>query len=342
MAVDIAKPDTHNREYAFLELENGLKVIIGSEPECDKAGAALCVNVGMCHERKDLPGLAHFLEHMLFTGTNKYPKEGEYHEFIQQNGGSANAYTTCYFTNYMFEIKPEMLSGAIDRFSRFFSEPLLTRDCTDREINAVDSEFQGGFTEPWWRYVGIMHQSANPDHPFHVAVGNNKVLKDEPKERGIDLYDEMKKLFDDCYSANGMTLCIFGKESVAEMSAMVKELFSGIPNKNVTMPIGAAVSDKPAFLPQDWNRLLLQNPVKDVKDLTFSWVLPYQAPSWKAKPTQYVSHLLGYEGEGSVIAVLKQKGLISACSAGDGGWLEGAFSLINVSFDLTDKGLEHI
>ena len=55
--------------------------------------------------RKDLPGLAHFLEHMLFTGTAKYPKEGEYHEFIQQNGGMANAYTACYFTNYMLEPK---------------------------------------------------------------------------------------------------------------------------------------------------------------------------------------------------------------------------------------------
>ena len=83
-----------------------------------QAGAALCVNVGMCHERtylklitpktvsrKDLPGLAHFLEHMLFTGTAKYPKEGEYHEFIQQNGGMANAYTACYFTNYMSDSK---------------------------------------------------------------------------------------------------------------------------------------------------------------------------------------------------------------------------------------------
>ena len=72
------------------------------------------------HWRKDLPGLAHFLEHMLFTGTAKYPKEGvvrpgdatvgwtklvrmpgEYHEFMQQNGGESNAYTACYFTCYM-------------------------------------------------------------------------------------------------------------------------------------------------------------------------------------------------------------------------------------------------
>lgn len=343
MAVVVAKPDTHQRSYSFLKLDNGIKAIIGSDAACDKAGASLVVNVGMCHERKDLPGLAHFLEHMLFTGTTKYPKEGEYHEFMNQNGGMANAYTACYFTNYMFEVKPDKLQEALDRFARFFTEPLLTQSCTDREINAVDSEFQGGFTQPWWRYVGIMHQSANPDHPFHVAVGNVKVLRDEPKERGIDLYDEMKSLYEKNYSANGMTLCIIGKEPIAEMEAIVKEKFGGVVDKKVTMPIGDAVSPGiPAFLPKDWNRLLLQSPVKDIKELDFTWVIPFQKPLWKSKPTQYVSHLLGYEGSGSVIAKLKEEGLISGCYSGNGAWLEGAFSLCKVTFDLTDKGLSCI
>lgn len=340
--VVVRKPDTHAREYSFLQLDNGLKAIIGSDPACDKAGAGLCVNVGMCHERKDLPGLAHFLEHMLFTGTTKYPKEGEYHEFIQQNGGAANAYTACYFTNYMFEIKPEALVETLDRFAGFFTEPLLTRDCTEREINAVDSEYQAGLTSPWWRYVGILNMSANPDHPFHVAVGNNKVLLEDPKERGIDLYEEMKQLYDSTYSANGMTLCVFGKEPTAQMEEILREKFGSVRNKGLKMPIGDTVSDKPPFVPAEWHQLLLQNPVQDVKDLTFSWVIPYQAPFWRLKPAEYISHLLGHEGKGSIIAALKQQGLISACSAGNGGWLEGAFSLLNVTFELTEKGLDAV
>eukprot|EP00931_Biecheleriopsis_adriatica_P121218 TRINITY_DN96305_c0_g1_i1.p1 TRINITY_DN96305_c0_g1~~TRINITY_DN96305_c0_g1_i1.p1 ORF type:complete len:1087 (+),score=247.13 TRINITY_DN96305_c0_g1_i1:70-3261(+) len=338
----IAKPDSHKRTYSYLKLGNGLQAIIGSDADCDKAGAALCVNVGMCHERKDLPGLAHFLEHMLFTGTKKYPSEGEYSEFISQNGGMSNAYTACYYTNYYFDIKPEMLEPALDRFARFFSEPLLTRDCTEREINAVDSEFQGGVTEPWWRFIGIINQSANPDHPFHVAVGNNKVLLEEPKERGIDLYDEMTKLYNDTYSANGMSLCVFGRESVAELEAMVKDKFGSILDKGFTMPVGDGVSEHPPFLQQDWNRVLLQNPVKDIKTLTFSWVIPYQTPLWRKKPTRYINHLLGHEGAGSVIAVLKEQGLISQSYPSNGAWLEGAFSLYNVNFELTEKGLDNV
>jgi len=339
MATTIAKPDTHTRDYAYVELPNKLRAIVASDPKSDKAGAALTVNVGMCYERKDLPGLAHFLEHMLFTGTEKYPTEGEYREFIKQNGGTCNANTACYVTNFYFDVKKDALEPALDRFSRFFTEPLLTRDCTDREINAVDSEFQAGHTMPWWRYIGIMHQSANPNHPFHVAVGNNKMLKDDPKEKGVDLYEEMLKFYHEFYSSNGMTVCVIGQESLEELEAMVQDKFSAIVNKGISLPLGDTVSNEPPFLPGDWNRLLLQAPVKDVKQLTFSWVLPWQGNSWRSKPTSYVSHLLGHEGKGSLTAVLKGRGLISACVASNGSWLEGAFSLLHICFDLTDKGL---
>mmetsp|Transcript_42948 Transcript_42948/g.98611 ORF Transcript_42948/g.98611 Transcript_42948/m.98611 type:complete len:988 (+) Transcript_42948:103-3066(+) len=338
--VNVFKPDTHKRTYVGFHLQNGMKVVVGTDPECDMAGASLVVNVGMCHERKDLPGLAHFLEHMLFTGTKTYPEEKEYHEYMQQNGGFANAYTACYFTNYMFEVKPEALSGGLDRFARFFYEALLSKDATDREINAVDSEFQGGSTDVWWRALGILHMCANPDHPFHVAVGNNKMLRDDPKEQGVDLYDEMVKFYESSYSANGMTLCVIAKEPLEELEAMIRSKFEPVVNKGVSMPRGDSVSDKPPFL--GWNQLLLQTPVKDVKELTFSWVIPYQKPMWRSKPAEYVQHLLGHEGAGSVIAELKKQGLITGGSAGDGAWLEGAFSFFNIRFELTDAGLGHV
>ncbi|CAK9065940.1 unnamed protein product [Durusdinium trenchii] len=340
--MEIHKPDAHRREYAYFELPNQLKVVVGSDPHCDKAGAALTVNTGLCDERKDLPGLAHFLEHMLFTGTKKYPKEGEYSEFVKQNGGTTNANTGCYTTNYMFQVKVEALEETLDRFARFFSEPLLTKDCTDREINAVDSEFQAGLTHPAWRDIGILNMSANPAHPFHVACGNNKMLRDDPKEKGLDLYEEMLKFYRDFYSANGMTLSVIGKESIPELEAMIREKFSVIVNKNLSLPRGDAVSDQPPFLPKEWNRLLLQSPVKDVKTLKFSWVLPWQAPLWRSKPKAYATHLLGHEGSGSLTARLKERGLIASCVSSGGGWLEGAFSLLHVQFVLTDGAVHEV
>lgn len=57
----------------------------------------------------NLPGLAHFCEHMLFLGTDKYPSENEYSKFISSHGGITNAYTATDHTNYHFDIAPEHL-----------------------------------------------------------------------------------------------------------------------------------------------------------------------------------------------------------------------------------------
>jgi hypothetical protein len=57
----------------------------------------------------ELPGLAHFCEHMLFLGTDKYPLENEYGKFISAHGGHTNAYTAADHTNYHFDIAPDHL-----------------------------------------------------------------------------------------------------------------------------------------------------------------------------------------------------------------------------------------
>jgi len=71
--------------------------------EADKAAAALTVHVGGAHDPTSLHGTAHFLEHMLFQGTEKYPNEKEYIEYIKNNGGYNNAFTTTQDTSFFFD-----------------------------------------------------------------------------------------------------------------------------------------------------------------------------------------------------------------------------------------------
>ena len=66
---NIVKPESDDRQYRGLVLTNGLKVLLISDPKTDISSAALEVNVGSMSEPKDIPGLAHFLEHMLFMGS---------------------------------------------------------------------------------------------------------------------------------------------------------------------------------------------------------------------------------------------------------------------------------
>ena len=87
------------------------------DAEADKSAASLDVGVGCALDPKPFYGCAHFLEHMLFMGTKKYPAENEYMEFVKDKGGYTNAYTSLTNTNYQFEVSNEGLEGALDRFS---------------------------------------------------------------------------------------------------------------------------------------------------------------------------------------------------------------------------------
>src|SRR6056300_925569 len=112
-----------NREYRYLQLENQLPVLLVSDPNADKAAAALDVAVGSGQDPVTRMGLAHYLEHMLFLGTKKYPNPDDYQQFIASHGGSQNAYTSFDHTNYFFDIAVDQLEGALDRFSQFFVAP---------------------------------------------------------------------------------------------------------------------------------------------------------------------------------------------------------------------------
>ena len=69
--------------------------------------------------------VAHFTEHMLFMGSGEYPAEGDYDRYISIHSGMNNAWTSSDHTLYYFNINPQGLLGALDRFSQFFVSPVL-------------------------------------------------------------------------------------------------------------------------------------------------------------------------------------------------------------------------
>ena len=123
----IIKSPTDLKDYKLIQLENGLKALLISDTTYDlkkldqeelevengatnsqtglkKSAASLRIEVGSYSDPEELPGLAHFLEHMVFMGSKKYPAENEFDKFVQENGGSMNAYTADEFTNFHFAI----------------------------------------------------------------------------------------------------------------------------------------------------------------------------------------------------------------------------------------------
>lgn len=72
--------------------------------------------LGSLSDPGNISGLAHFCEHMLFLGTEKYPKENEYSQYLSEHAGSSNAFTSGEHTNYYFDVSHEHLEGALDRY----------------------------------------------------------------------------------------------------------------------------------------------------------------------------------------------------------------------------------
>ncbi|RVW16489.1 Insulin-degrading enzyme-like 1, peroxisomal [Vitis vinifera] len=81
-AAEIVKPRTDTREYRRIVLRNSLEVLLISDPDTDKAAASMSVSVGSFCDPEGFPGLAHFLEHMLFYASEKYPLEDSYSKYI--------------------------------------------------------------------------------------------------------------------------------------------------------------------------------------------------------------------------------------------------------------------
>ena len=110
-------------------------------------------------------------------GSKKFPNENGFAKFIQDNGGSYNAWTGSERTNFFFEIQRHSFSMALDMFSQFFIEPLMVKNAMDREREAVDSEFQGYMPSDGWRLRQLFVSIAKPNHPVaKFNVGNKQSL----------------------------------------------------------------------------------------------------------------------------------------------------------------------
>ncbi|KAA8900675.1 hypothetical protein TRICI_006176 [Trichomonascus ciferrii] len=334
---NLERPVVDDRKYRVVTLPNQLEALLIHDPECDKASAALDVNVGAFSDPEDLPGLAHFCEHLLFMGTEKYPSENDYNQYLSEHSGSANAYTAADETNYFFEVNSEYLEGALDRFAQFFIAPLFSSSCKDREIRAVDSENKKNLQSDMWRLLQLDKSLSNPDHPYHkFSTGNLHTLEQVPKSKGIDVRQELIKFHEEHYSANLMKLVVIGRESLDVLESWVSEKFAAVRNTNRPPP---NYQPQQPLTPKQLGKLISVKPVMDSKNLMLNFPVPDQRLVYDTKPGGYFSHLIGHEGSGSLLEYLKSKSWANGLSAGYEHVCYGSDILL-IDIELTDKGLE--
>lgn len=324
------------RAFRYLTLPNQLPVLLVSDPSADKAAAALDVAVGSGSDPADRLGLAHYLEHMLFLGTDKYPNPDDYQQFIANHGGSQNAYTSFDHTNYFFDIAADQLEGGLDRFAQFFISPRFEPQYVAREINAVHSEYSSKMLDDFRRGYDVFKQQLNPKHPMaKFSVGSLESLAADDDYEA--LRNQLIGFYEQHYSANKMRLVVYGAESLDTLQGWVEDKFSAIPNYQRA----DIVINEPLFAPGALPVRVGVVPHRALRRLNLSFSVPDTHSEYTSKPFSYIGEVMGHEGEGSLLSYLKQQGWVDALSAGQSVQYRGG-GMFAINMDLTPAGEKNI
>lgn len=320
------------RQYLALTLANDLPVLLVHQQDAEKSAAALTVNVGHFDDPAERQGLAHFLEHMLFLGTEKYPDAGEYQHFINHHGGSHNAWTGTEHSSFFFDIDTDYFEQALDRFADMFRAPLFHADYIEKERQAIEAEFSLKLKDDSRRIYQVHKETVNPAHPFaKFSVGNLLTLCDTPEQ---SLQQAVQQFFDSHYGTRRMTLCLVSPLPLPQLEQLVHQYFAALPNHVCTK----APLSEPLYLAEHQALQLDIAPHKFSQRLVASFALPDIQPWYKYKLISFLAHLLGDEGPGSLLAQLKNNGWVNQLSAGGG--IDGSnYKDFTLSFELTEQGI---
>lgn len=306
------------------------------------AAASLTVGVGSFEDPVEIPGLMHFLEHMVFMGSEKYPKENAFDYYIKKHGGRDNAHTDMEHTTFYFEVQERYLLEGLDRFAQFFINPLMKKEAMTREREAVHSEFQMALPDDEYRIQQLFGSFAAEGHPMgKFTWGNESTLNTGIPDE--ELHKKLHELRLKYYSSHYMTLAVQARLSLDKLQEYVCSIFNQIPSNSIHRPTYGHHGFP--FPMEKLHRLYRVVTTKEYHCVEIRWVLPSLLKYYHTKPLHYVSHLLGHEGRGSILSYLKKKvWAVGLYSGNDESGFEHntTCAIMSISIELTDEGFKNI
>lgn len=333
--VRVVRSPSDKRDYQHLVLDNQLKVLLVHCPDSVKAAGSVAVSAGHFDDPPHTQGLAHFLEHMFFMGSQSYPEPNAFNDFLSAHGGQHNAWTGTEFTNFHFDCNANALEAALERFASILKEPLFADKWIQKEKQSIESEFRLKQKDELRRLYQVHKVTANQNHPFsQFSVGNLNTLKDD--EHGT-LKQKLIRFYKTHYSANQMQLVLTGPQPIAELEAIATRHFSDFQNH--AQPKTAIT--EPLYTDEQKGLFIQVKPLKDAYRLILTFPLPGIDQDYRNKTTSFIAHIVGYEGPGSLFNCLRDKGWINSLSAG-GGISGSNFKDFNINIQLTQSGRKNI
>ena len=321
--------------HKYVKLTNKLDIVFVEDTVSVDSCAVMYVECGSNNDPKDTNGLAHFLEHLLFMGSTKYPEVDKYFKQINFNNGSSNAYTARDHTQYHFTIANNMFLKTLDIFSRFFIDPLFDVKYVEKEVNAVDSEHNKNIGSDTWRIRNVTLKLMVDGVNSSFGTGNTKTLlgNKSPKQ----LREQVVKFYETFYSSHKMKLYI-SHNNIDEIIVKVSDMFKDVILREETyfenVPLVNIYKNK--------YELLKIKTLGNNKFLYLNWLVDgtnIYDNNMNKSSFQIIGNILGNENKGSIYDYLESKKLINSLTYTINDKYDKKTKIVIV-MNLTDKGFK--
>jgi zinc protease len=204
-------------------LANGLQVIVVPTPFPNLVSLQIPVQTGSRNEvEPGKTGFAHFFEHMMFRGTEKYPPE-RYEEILTRAGARQNAYTSDDYTNYHVTFAKEDLAKVLEIEADRFQHLAYSEEAFRTEARAVLGEYNKNFANPIQKLFEVQRERAFAVHPYkHTTMGFIEDIEAMPEQ-----IEYARKFFDRWYRPEYTTVVVVGDVDPARVIPLVERYFGG-------------------------------------------------------------------------------------------------------------------
>jgi zinc protease len=311
-----ATPATH------FTLDNGLELVVIPDRRAPIVTHMVWYRVGGADDPSGQSGVAHFLEHLMFKGTEKYPA-GTLDSMVNELGGSTNAFTNADVTAYFQTIPPDALDEMMDIEADRMRNLVLSPDVIAGERAVVlDERRQRIEAQPSSILAEEINATLFQNHPYRIPViGWNHEIADLSREDALAFYDRY-------YAPNNALVVVTGDVDPEAVLALAEDTY-GLVARGPDLP----ERQRPQEPPQDTSRTVtLADPRVSLPSFSRSWVVPsYRiAPDGEAEALDVLSAILS-DGIRSRLyqKLVVETGMAASAGASYGGssYDDGTFSL---------------
>jgi predicted Zn-dependent peptidase len=204
------------------QLPNGLDIVAEVNPDSHSFAAGLFVKTGSRDEDKQLNGVSHFLEHMMFKGSQKYTWE-DVNRIFDEMGARYNAFTSQEMTAYYANVLPEFTERAIEHLSHLL-RPAIRNSDFDTEKKVILEEIAMYLDDPGHRLYEKLMDEHFQGHPLSMSVLGSADSITRLKR------DEMANYFTSRYGPGNMVLSVTGQLDFDEIVKLAEKYMGEWPH----------------------------------------------------------------------------------------------------------------